>query len=76
MAHLERLAREYLDGQSDDSCPLAYTAIANYTGDELVPRTVTVTALSCDGSLDESVEVSNTANGWSIDYANGSYERQ
>lgn len=75
MAHLERLTREYLDAQADDSCPVTYTAVPVYAGDELVPRSVAVSAVSCDHSLDESVQVSNTANGWSIDYTDGSYTK-
>lgn len=76
MAYTERLAREYLASQPDDSCPLYYAAEPTYVGDELVPRTVVVDIASCDGSLDQRVEVSNTANGWSIDYADGSYEQE
>ncbi|MDN5745955.1 MAG: DNA/RNA non-specific endonuclease [Nocardioidaceae bacterium] len=73
MAHTELLARQYLSTQNGDVCPLYYAATPQYSGSELVPRTVIVDILSCDGDIDERVEVFNTAAGWEIDYRDGSY---
>lgn len=73
MAYTERIARDYLDTQDGDSCPLYYAAAPRYSGSELVPRTVIVDIQSCDKSIDSRVEVANTANGFQIDYATGEY---
>lgn len=72
-AYTEVIARNYLDTQDGDKCPLYYATTPQYTGDELLPRTTITDIKSCDGSIDERVEVTNTANGWTIDYADGSY---
>jgi DNA-entry nuclease len=74
MAHTEVIARDYLDTRDGDACPLYYAATPNYEGSELLPRTVTVDIQSCDKSIDERVVVDNTANGHTIDYANGSFK--
>ncbi|XP_068917782.1 deoxyribonuclease-like [Tenebrio molitor] len=73
MAYGEKMARDYLASGQASTCPLYYAATPVYTGDELIPRTVLVDIQSCDKSIDERVEVSNTANGWEIDYFDGSY---
>lgn len=73
MAHTEVIARDYLDSKTANDCPLYYAATPNYSGDELLPRTVTVDIQSCDKSIDERVEVSNTAAGHTIDYATGQW---
>lgn len=79
MGYTELMARNYLDRRDSqnqgigDTCPLYYAATPVYSGDELVPRTVIVDIQSCDKSIDERVEVSNTANGWEINYFDGSY---
>lgn len=76
MAHTETQARDYLDGKAGadaNSCPLYYAATPNYTGDELVPRTVTVDIQSCDSVINERAIISNTANGHTINYMNGEY---
>ena len=75
MARTEFMARDYLDSQADDSCPLYYAATPQYQGGELIPRSVRVDMVSCDGSIDIAVEVPNAANGWAIDYATGARER-
>lgn len=75
MARTELIARDYLDSQHDDSCPLYYAATPQYQGDELIPRSVRVDVLSCDGSINVAVEALNAANGWSIDYFTGARER-
>ena len=73
MAYTETIARDYLDSSAANDCPLYYAATPNYEGDELIPRTVTVDIQSCDKSIDQRVEVDNTANGFAIDYNTGSY---
>ena len=73
MAYTEKLARDYIDSGKAASCPLYYAATPEYSGDELVPRTVIVDIVSCDQSVDQRVEVSNTAAGWEIDYTDGSF---
>lgn len=76
MAYTEEIARDYLDGGTGadaDACPLYYAATPDYTGNELLPRTVTVDIQSCDRSIDQRVVVDNTANGYVIDYVNGSF---
>lgn len=75
MAYTETLARDYLDSTDGDSCPLYYAATPVYTDDELVPRTVIVDMQSCDKQLDMRVEVTNAANGWTINYSDGSYTK-
>lgn len=73
MAYPELTARDWLDAQFDESCPLYYAATPVYEGDELIPRTVLVDVQSCDQEVDMRVEVSNTALGFTIDYADGSF---
>lgn len=73
MAHTELMAREYLALPQAETCALYYAATPVYQGDELVPRTVVVDVQSCDKTVDERVEVSNEANGFTIDYATGDF---
>ncbi len=74
MAHTETLARDYLTHDRVRNCPLYYAATANYTGSELVPRTVTIDIASCNRTVDEHVVVPNTAAGFTIDYATGTWQ--
>ncbi len=77
MAYTELLARDYLDAQADDSCPLYYAATPVYHDDAaLIPQTVIVDVRACDGQIDQRVEVSNTANGFDIDYTTGAYAQR
>lgn len=76
MAYTEEIARDYLDNKTAaNSCPLYYAATPNYSGVELLPRTVTVDIQSCDLAINERVVVDNTANGYSINYVNGSFTK-
>lgn len=75
MAYTERIARNYLGTEAAATCPLYYAATPNYQGSELIPRTVTVDIQTCDKSIDERVEVSNTANGYTIDYTTGAFQK-
>lgn len=69
MAYTETLARDWLDAHPDGT--IVYMTTPNYTGDELLPRTVSVDIESSDGTIDQHVTVYNTANGYSIDYTHG-----
>lgn len=69
MAYTESEARDWIDKHPDGT--ITYMATPNYTGDELLPRTVTVDIRTSDGSIDQRVVVWNTANGFTIDYAKG-----
>lgn len=73
MAYTELKARDYLDSAAADSCPLYYAATPEYSGDELIPRSVVVDIQSCDLTIDERVRVANTANGFNINYATGEW---
>ena len=75
MAYTETIARDYLDSEKSKDCPLYYAAAPQYEGDEMLPRTVTVDIQTCDKEIDEHVVVDNTANGWSIDYSDGSFTK-
>ncbi|AAL98274.1 TPA: streptodornase A [Streptococcus pyogenes] len=48
-----------------------YKATPVYQGSELLPRVVLVSALSSDGTIDETVRVFNAVAGFNIDYQNG-----
>ena len=73
MAYGEQVARDWLDKHDDGT--LYYCAIPVYVGDELVPRSVYVEMKSDDGSIDESIEVFNTANGYTINYSDGTFSK-
>ena len=73
MAYAETKARNYLNANHNGS--LYYCAIPVYVGNELVPRSVYVEMKSDDGSIDESVEVFNTANGYTINYNDGTFSK-
>lgn len=53
------------------TCDLAYQAVPNYKLGEKIPRSVTVNIKSCDGTIDQQVEVSNSMPGYGIDYFTG-----
>lgn len=73
MAYVETLAQQYLDDPSHDRCPLYYAAKPKYDGDSPIPSIVTIDIESCDRSLSQHVIVFNTANGYTIDYSDGSF---
>ena len=73
MAYIETLAQQYLDDPSHDTCPLYYAAKPKYDGDNPIPSIVTIDIESCDHSLSQHVIVFNTANGYTIDYSDGSF---
>lgn len=76
MAYMETKAREFLQSPKSANCPLYYAATPNYVGSEVLPRTVTVNAKSCDGTIDEQVVVDNNAPGYTINYTTGSFKVQ
>lgn len=75
MAFTEEQVRNFLDDPANANCDVYYSAIPNYQGDELVPRTVTVDVKTCDDSINERVVVDNVLPGYSINYANGDYKK-
>ena len=73
MAYPETLVRNWLRDNSEGS--VWYSATPVYEGDELVPRSVIVDLRSSDGSLDLELEVYNAAQGYRIDYSDGTFSR-
>ena len=71
MAYAEEKARDYMKKHPKGT--LYYSATPVYVGDELVPRSVYVDMKSDDGKIDEHVEVYNTALGYYVNYADGSW---
>lgn len=76
MAYTEEKVRNFLDNPANSSCDVYYSAIPNYQGDELVPRTVTVDVKTCDDAINERVVVDNVMPGYAINYANGDYKKE
>lgn len=72
MKYIESKATDYLESNHDKS--LYYEAIPIYDGNELVPRGVLVNAKSSDGKIDESVMTYNVANGYEINYQEGTFK--
>ena len=70
MAYTETLARDWLD--SHDGA-IWYLALPVYEGDEMIPRGVCVDIYSTDGTIDQRVMVFNAANGYDIDYTDGTW---
>lgn len=75
MAYIEEKTRKFLDSEKGDNCPVYYAATPNYIGSELLPRTVTVNAKSCDSTIDEQIVVDNVAPGYIINYMNGEFTK-
>lgn len=73
MAYCEDLARDWLDAHPTGS--IAYVATPVYEGTEPVCRSVIVDLRSSDGLVDQRVEVFNTAKGYEVDYAEGSFRK-
>ena len=72
MVYSEKKTRDFI--KSHPNCPVKYSAVPNYLDGEIVPRTVTVDLMSCDGSINERVIVDNSAEGFTINYKEGTYE--
>lgn len=73
MAYLETKVREYL--KNNHNGIVYYQAVPQYSENELLPRTVIVSALSKDGQINETVRVYNTATGYTINYLTGDYNK-
>ena len=71
MAYCETTCRDWLESHPDGL--IHYRAEASYVDGELVPRSVFVDMLSSDGTIDQHVEVFNAAEGFAIDYSNGTF---
>lgn len=71
MRYPEIKAQEWLE--SNQTGVLYYGATPVYVGEELVPRYVEVAMKSSDGTIDEKVIVFNTANGYEINYSDGTF---
>ena len=74
MQYTETKAYRYLETHKNGS--VYYSAVPNYIGNELVPRTVTVNIKSNDNSIDQCVIVYNVAPGYAIDYATGNFKEK
>lgn len=73
MRYSEEKAQNYLERHKDTV--LYYEAIPVYKDNELVPRAVVVKMLSSDKSIDEAVMTYNTANGYTINYQDGTFTK-
>ena len=71
MRYSEIKAQKWLEANHDGT--LYYGANPVYEGNELVPRYVEVSMKSSDGTIDEKVIVFNSANGFEINYADGTF---
>lgn len=70
MRYPEQKAVDYL---SQGNRSMLYSVQPAYVDNELIPRYVIVQMQSNDGSINETVVVYNTANGWTIDYLTSHY---
>lgn len=73
MRYAEAKAKKYLE--SNQNAILYYEVIPVYKDNEPLPRAVVVKMLSSDKSIDEAVMVYNTANGYTVDYQNGTFTK-
>lgn len=73
MAYTEIKARDFFKVPTEET--LIYQVRPVYEGNELIPRYVIVDIKSSDGRLNEQVVVKNSANGFKINYKNGSYTK-
>lgn len=74
MRYTEIKAKNWLEAHPDGH--LYYEAMPIYKDSELVPRAVVVSVLSSDNTVNDKVMVYNTANGYNIDYTNGTFTQQ
>lgn len=74
MRYTESKVEDYFSSATDEV--VYYKAEPVYEGNELLPRYVIVTVMSSDQKLNEVVQVFNNANGWNINYADGTYSAQ
>lgn len=74
MDYCEAKARLWLKSHPDGY--MYYIVTALYRADELVPRSVVVDMLSSDHTINEEVEVYNTALGYEINYNDGTFKQK
>ena len=73
MAFTETEARDWLD--KNPTGTIQYVVTNAYVGSEIMPRSTFVDIRSSDGSIDQHVEVFNTALGYTIDYGTGEWSK-
>lgn len=73
MAFTETEARDWLD--KNPTGTIQYVVTNAYVGSEIMPRSTFVDIRSSDGSIDQHVEVFNTAMGYTIDYNTGKWSK-
>ena len=73
MAFCEDIAMRYLKNHSNGT--LYYSATPVYSGTDLLPRSVFVDMKSDDGSINMHIETYNTARGYTINYADGTWSK-
>lgn len=73
MAFTETEARDWLD--KNPTRTIQYVVTNAYVGSEIMPRSTFVDIRSSDGSIDQHVEVFNTAMGYTIDYSTGKWSK-
>lgn len=73
MAYCENKVRKYLNTHKNSY--VYYNVTCKYTSNEIIPRKVIVDMLSEDSSINERVEVYNTANGFKINYNTGEFKK-
>lgn len=72
MRYTEQMVEDYFSQPTDEVVYYEVTPV--YNGDEIVPRYVIVNVMSSDKKLNETVQVFNNANGWTIDYTTGQFQ--
>ena len=75
MRYTEKKAQQWLETHSDGGV-LYYQVTPYYHKKELIPRYVIVSMKSSDGEIDEVVVVYNTANGYEINYNDGTFKKK
>lgn len=74
MGYIEDKIRDFVKDNHD--CDVYYSVEPNYYSDnELIPKTVTVDARSCNNEINERIAVYNVAPGYEIDYTNGKFTK-
>lgn len=71
MAYAENLVREYFNNGGNGL--IRYEVENIYNGTELLPRETIVNILSTDNALNKKVMIFNLANGYNINYNNGTF---
>lgn len=77
MGYAETQVRDWFADGKNASCPVTYEATPTYgeNAAEVIPRSVRVDVQSCDKTINERVVVPNTAVGFTVNYVNGTYQK-